>query len=166
VAHASTRVTLDMAVARRFVDMPLHWYHRGVRVDWAAVAAALAAVDSGTEPEALVSHHQLGGRAGPEWHALRIAYFIRRPERIRGVRLHIGPPGVTRIDDGRHRYGAALYLGLRQIPNCWVSGSGAPRYHAQAGTAGAGPEEARPEPQARRVTRHTPHAWDKAAPDA
>ncbi len=124
-------ISLDVSAARRFVDMPLQWYHGGVSVDRAAVADALVALAAGA-PEAAESHHQLGERAGADWHARRIAYFVCHPERIRGVRMYLAPDGLARIDDGRHRYAAALYLGLPRIPRCRVIGGGAKRYFGLA----------------------------------
>lgn len=124
------RRMLDVDVARSFVDMPLVWRRDSASVDRERVRAALEAVASGAAPEATESHHELRGPVNADWHARRIAYFIRRPGGIRNVVLYIDARGHARIQDGRHRYGAALYLGMRRIPDCVVIGTGAERYKA------------------------------------
>lgn len=130
-----------------FVDLPMTWYHDAVRVDRQDIDAGLAAIATGLAVEAQEVHDLLEVRAGRDWHALRTAHFVLHPEHIGGIVLHLADRGQRRISDGRHRYAAALYLGLATIPDCWVIGSGAHRYF-EAGTSG--PERGRAPPRARR----------------
>lgn len=137
-----------------FVDLPLTWYHDAVRVDRQDIDAGLAAIATGLAVEAQEVHDLLGMRAGKDWHALRTAHFVLHPERIAGIVLHLADRGQRRISDGRHRYAAALYLGLDTIPDCWVIGSGAHRYfQAGTGAPGPGPERDRTHARPRRSDR-------------
>ena len=124
-------VTLDVDRARTFIDWPLCWYHGGACLDRTDIAAALLAIQAGAARPATEINDRQVTHANKRWHALRVAHFVLRSEEIRGIVLHFGAR-THRVADGRHRYAAALYLGLRVIPHVWITGSGGQRYFASA----------------------------------
>ena len=123
-------VTLDVARTRLFVDWPLCWYHGAVCIDPSDVACALLGIGAGRVEAAAEVHDLLASRADKRWHTRRVAHFVLHPNEIGRIVVHFGR-ATWRIADGRHRYAAALYLGLPTIPHSWITGSRANQYFAR-----------------------------------